>query len=44
MLHELTTTFPWIVGCSILLAVPIGAILMTLDWWLERRRRARLDR
>jgi hypothetical protein len=44
MLHELTTTFPYFIGYSVLLAIPIGAILMTLDWWLQRRRRARLDR
>jgi len=44
MIHDLTIQLPYFIGCALLLAFPIGVILMTLDWWLERRRRSRLDR
>lgn len=44
IIRELTIQLPYFIGCALLLAFPIGVILMTLDCWLERRRRSRLDR
>ena len=44
IIRELTIQLPYFIGCALLFAMPVGAILITLDWWLQRRRRSRLDR